>query len=145
MVRGKELSSAVRAQIMVLHGEKFTQTKIAGVLKISVSTVSKTIARAKQLGSLQSRTRSGRPRATSTTTDRLIHRTAVAHPTWSSAEIGARISAEVSPRTISRRLRTDFGLSSYKPARKAKLSPKNITEFHSVKSTKIGLKKCGSK
>ena len=60
MDRGKELSSAVRAQIMVLHGQKFTQMKTAGVLKISASTVSKIIARAKQLGSLQSRIGPGR-------------------------------------------------------------------------------------
>ena len=52
----------------------------------------------------------------------------MAHPTWSSAEIVASTTAGVSPRTISRRLRTDFGLSPYKPARKAELSPKNIRD-----------------
>lgn len=128
MVRSKELSSEVRAQIMVLHGQKYSHRRIASTLKISQSAVTKSIARAQELGSFKSRTRSGRPRATTTTTDRRFHRAAVAHPTWSSAEIVASTSAGVSSRTVSRRLSKDFGLLAYKPARKAKLSAKNIKD-----------------
>ena len=128
MVRGTELTAEVRAQVMVLHGQNYLQRRIAEILNISRSSVSRTITKAKQLGSFESRRRSGRPRISSATTDRKIRRAAVAHPTWSSVTIAASTSSGVSPRTIRRRLHKDFGLSSYKPARKARLSPKNIKD-----------------
>ena len=86
------------------------------------------MARARELGTTKSRRRTGRPRSTTATTDRLIHRAATADPTASSAQIAASMQSPPSARTIRRRLLVDFQLSSRRPAKKAKLSRKNIRD-----------------
>jgi transposase len=126
MVRGREISAEKRAQIQILHSQKMSHREIARILSISQSAVTRGLARIKQLGSLKSRGRVGRPRATSAAADRLIHRAAVAHPTWSSSNIKANVRSPVSTRTVRRRLLVDFQLPSRRPAKKAKLSRKNI-------------------
>lgn len=114
--------------MMALKGQKYSHSKIASILNISKATVTQGIARANQLGTLESRRRSGRPRVTSESADRLLHRSVVAHPTWSSSTIAANTATPASARTIRRRLLVDFKLKSHRPAKKAKLSPKNIKD-----------------
>jgi transposase len=128
MTRSIELSKEKRAQMMILHQQNYSHSKIAGILHISKSAVTKGIARAKQLGTLESRKRSGRPRITSATTDRVIHRLAAANPTWSSLQIAVNSSLPASTRTIRRRLLKEFKLPSCRPAKKAMLSKKNIRD-----------------
>ncbi|XP_065642426.1 uncharacterized protein LOC136074055 [Hydra vulgaris] len=65
MARGKELPVAKRTQIMVLHQQDFSEKKISAILVVSRSAVIKWIARATELGTLDSRKRYGRPRLTS--------------------------------------------------------------------------------
>jgi transposase len=127
-VRHRELSPRKRAQIQILHQQNMSHRRIARILHISQSAVTKGIARSKELHSLSSRKRGGRPRATSAATDRLIHRSAVAHPTWSSVTINANVESGVSARTVRRRLLVDFQLPSRRPAKKAKLTKKNIKD-----------------
>lgn len=128
MVRSLELSPAKRAQMEILHRQKMSHRKIAAILHVSHSAVTKGLARIKELGSRKSRTRVGRPRKTSVAADRLIRRAAIAHPTWSSSTIQAEVRSPVSTRTVRRRLLVDFNLPSRRPAKKAKLSKKNIKD-----------------
>ena len=108
--------------------QNMSHSKIAQSVGVSRSAVTKSLSRMKQLGSLKSRTRTGRPRVTSATTDRLIRRAAVAHPTWSSSTIRAHMPTRVSTRTVRRRLLVDFNLPSRRPAKQAKLGKKNIKD-----------------
>lgn len=128
MARGKELSVAKCAQIMVLHQQNFSKKRISAILGVSRSAVIKGIARATELGTLDSRKRSGRPRVTSLSADRLIRRACIAHPTWSSSAISSSMSDPPSSRTIRRRLVNDFNLRCYRAAKKAKLTAKNIKD-----------------
>lgn len=128
MGKGAETSPGKRAQMQILHSQNLSHRKIAQILHVSQSAVTRGLSRMKQLGSRKSRKRTGRPRATSKTMDRLIHRAAVAHPTWSSSSICADMQSPLSTRTVRRRLLVDFNLPSRRPAKKAKLSKKNIKD-----------------
>ena len=70
--------------MIALQRLKMSHRRIAATLGISKTAVTTGLARASQLNTVKSRRRSGRPRKTSSATDRRIHRAAVAHPTWSS-------------------------------------------------------------
>jgi len=82
-----ELSLEIRAQIKILKEQKMSQSRIASILNISQSAVSRCLARIKEMGSMKSRKRQGRPRVTTAAGDRRIRRAAVKHPTWSSVNI----------------------------------------------------------
>ena len=64
--------------------------------------------------------RSGRPRATTSRTDKLIGRISHANPRLSANEISKEIFIEkkVSDRTVRRRLLVDFKMKACKPAKK---------------------------
>ena len=126
-----ELSTETRAQIGILFKQGMKQVDISTLLKIPQGTISKTIKIIKSVGAFESRSRTGRPRVTSSQTDRMIRRYAVAKPTASSSEIQASLPTTV-PKpctsTIRRRLAYEFNLRAYKPAKKCKLSLKNIRD-----------------
>ena len=131
MGKKRELTSEQRAQIEVLSNENLPQRAIAARLGIAQSTVSATIHRIGETQSYQSRTRSGRPRATTKRTDLMIRRAVVIQPTASSVSIRASLGGlpvRPSARTIRRRLQKDLGLKSYKAARKPRFSKKNIAD-----------------
>lgn len=128
MTRGKEITPRKRAQMVILQKQKLSHRRIAEILGISKGAVTYGLTRARELDSTKSRRRSGRPRSTTATTDRLIHRAATANPTWSSAQIASTMQTPPSARTIRRRLFVDFKLPSRRPAKKAKLSRKNIKD-----------------
>lgn len=130
MVRGAELSTEVRAQVVILRETGFTLADIASKLNISVATAYYTIKRAKEIGSYASRRRVGRPKVSSPRTDRTIARIVKQSPKASSLAVKLRLpwhSRNISTRTIRRRL-FDNHLKSYTPARKPKLSAKNIKD-----------------
>ena len=131
MVRGKEISSTKRAQIHLLVDEGYTYRAIATRMGDAVSSVSRTVARQKELNNYFSRSRSGRPKVTTAQTDRLIRRYVVKQPFAASSEVKADIGAtgcKISTRTIRRRLQINFGLLSRKPALKPRLSTKNVRD-----------------
>jgi hypothetical protein len=74
--------------------------------------------------------RSGRPRITSVQNDRAIHRLCVTHPTSSAGKIASQLHPHVpaSISTVKRRLRDDFNLRAFRPAKKPSLSTKNIAD-----------------
>ena len=61
MVRGKEISKEVRAQMLVLRDQNYSYAAIADILKVSKSAVYKGVTRARELGTFKSRNRHGRP------------------------------------------------------------------------------------
>lgn len=131
MGRVKETSAEKRAQIDILHQEGYSQRIIAARMGVSLSCVSKTLKRIKEMNNFQSRKRSGRPKKTTVQTDRLIRRLCVSHPFASSSEIRANLPSDslniCSTSTIRRRL-IKSGLRAYKPAKKPFLSRKNIID-----------------
>ncbi len=59
---GKELSEDLKKRIVALHKDSVGYKKIAKTLKLSCSTVAKTIQRFNRTGSTQNRPRHGRPK-----------------------------------------------------------------------------------
>lgn len=130
MGKNKNYPPTFGAQIVAFHQAGLKQTDIARRMVVSQSVVSRTISRWKSTGSLGPTKQPGKPRLTSPQTDRLIKRIIVDNPRVSSGYIAAQLPPEctVSARTVRRRLLNDFKLPSRRPARKPKLSPKNIRD-----------------
>jgi len=124
MGKKKQISSEKVAQAILLKEEGYKQKDIATRLSISQQAVSLCLKRYTSTGQLVAKSRSGRPVKTTETTDRHIHRLALAHPTMSSTEIASRLPIEtiVSSRTIRRRLKHKFKLRAYRQALKPLLS-----------------------
>jgi len=125
-----EFSAEKRSNIVLLKELGHSYRQIAARLDVSIGGVQRTIARHGSTGSHTSIKRPGRPRKTSQRTDHMIRRAAVAVPSASSAFIHSQLPPEVgiSTDTVRRRLRKDFGLFAYRPARKPKLSAKNVRD-----------------
>lgn len=125
-----ELTTELRSNILILKEESYSFREIGNRLGISVGAVQRTIARHKETGSLVSKARSGRPRKTSGTTDRMMKRIITKNPRGSSTFVQAQLPHEVKihSSTIRRRLSKDFGLPAYRSAAKPMLSPKNIRD-----------------
>lgn len=134
MGKTKELSREKRAQIQILRQEGHTTTAIATRMQCSQGCVVKTLKRINDTGNYLSKSRSGRRKVTSRRTDILIRRHSNANPFACAREISHDVYPEphvgpaASLRTIRRRLCDDFGLPSRKPARKPRLSAKNIRD-----------------
>lgn len=130
MRSNKELSSECRAQAVILRKNGLCYQEIAKKLGVSYCAVYKAVKRYQELQSFVSRKRSGRPRCTSAQDDRTIARIVKMSPKASSLQVLTRLPRgprNISTRTIRRRL-FDSGLKSYTPAKKPRLSPKNIAD-----------------
>ena len=126
-----EYSTELRAQIVILHKQKWSQRRIATYFNVSKTGVQKTIKRFQNTQSYQSLKRSGRPKVTTTRTDHIIRRLAVSHPEWPASRIRNELAFMrplPSRDTICRRLRVKFGLKSRIAALKPMLSKKNIRD-----------------
>lgn len=126
-----EFSSELRAQIVILHSQNWSQRRIAAFFNVSKTGVYKTIKRYENTKDYRSLKRSGRPKVTTTRTDRIIRRLAVSHPEWPASRIRNELSFMrplPSVDTICRRLRLKFGLKSRIAACKPLLSKKNIRD-----------------
>lgn len=128
MSKKSELSLAQRAQIKILSQKKISTRKISNIMNISQTAVVYSLRRLREKQTLSPRKRPGRPRITSATTDRQIRRAAVKNPTWSSTSIAVETKCKASTRTVRRRLLEDFKLPSRRPAKKARLSTKNVKD-----------------
>lgn len=128
MGRCKDITPRKCSQIVVLEKQKLSHSEIAAALKVSKSTVTRVLAKNQKIGTPRARRPGRTSRVTSAATDRLIHRMVVANPTLSSTAIAAQLPTPVSSRTVRRRLFKDFNLRSRRPAKKAKLSAKNVRD-----------------
>ncbi len=87
---GKELSEDLKKIIVALHKDGVSYKKIAKTLKLSCSTVAKTIQRFNRTGSTQNRHRHDGPKKLSTRAQRHIQRLCLGN-----RRLGNSIAAEV--------------------------------------------------
>lgn len=112
-----------------------THKKIAQELNVSRSGITKTI---KKIASGQfspdfkSKQRSGRPAKISPRVSEIIHQSCVEDPHISSKEVVTKLQAEaettLAPRTVRNHLQKKLGLTARRPAKKPRLSQKNIRD-----------------
>ena len=128
---GNQLLPTLRAQIVALHDTGVSNRAIALRFNISRAAVADTLRLHQATGAFAYTKRSGRPRITSKVTDRAILRSCKTNPFAGSRAIQADLPANIdklpSARTIRRRL-VEGGFRSYKPAKKPRLSSKNIRD-----------------
>ncbi len=88
---GKELSKDLKKIIVALHKNGIGYKKIAKTLKLSCSTVAKTIQRFNRTGSTQNRPRRGRPEKLSASAQRHIQRLCLGSRRMSAASIASEV------------------------------------------------------
>ncbi len=139
---GKELSEDLKKRIVALHKDGIGYKKIAKTLKLSCSTVAKTIQRFNRTGSTQNRPRHGRPKKLSARAQRHIQRLCLGNRRMSAASIAAEVGGvggqPVSAQTIRRTLH-EIGLHGCRPRRKPLLKmmhKKARKQFAKDKQTK---------
>lgn len=139
---GKELSEDLKKRIVALHKDGVGYKKIAKTLKLSCSTVAKTIQRFNRTGSTQNRPRHGRPKKLSARAQRHIQRLCLGNRRMSAASIAAEVEGvggqPVSAQTIRRTLH-QIGLHGCRPRRKPLLKmmhKKARKQFAEDKQTK---------
>ena len=124
----KELDVEKRAAVVTLRGESYTIREIAQKLKLPRSTVSDTLKRFTETGQNKSRTRSGRPKSTTSAEDKFIVVTSKRDRRKTAPELAAQLNKTrgraVSTETVRRRL-CAAGLQGRVAARKALLRPIN--------------------
>ncbi|CAI9584621.1 unnamed protein product, partial [Staurois parvus] len=100
---GKELSEDLKKRIVVLHKDGLGYTKIAKTLKLSCSTMDKTIQRFNRTGSTQNRPRHGPPKKLSAHAQRHIQRLSLGNRRMSAASSAAEGegSSDHTPHTAS--------------------------------------------
>ncbi len=128
--------------IVALHKDGVGYKKIAKTLKLSCSTVAKTIQRFNRTGSTQNRPRHGRPKKLNARAQRHIQRLCLGNRRMSAASIAAEVegvgSQPVSAQTIRRTLH-QIGLHGCRPRRKPLLKmmhKKACKQFAEDKQTK---------
>lgn len=127
---GKRISREMHAQIKILSEEGYSTREIAARLQLAQKTVSRSISNFKTTGNYGYSKPKGRHKSTSKRMDESIILAAKKSPRKSAKAIQAGLPKDVnipSQRTIRRRL-FNANLKSYKPAKKPKLSPKNIAD-----------------
>ena len=125
-----ELSTEIRAQIIVLIHEGYSYREVAKRFQVSLGAVQKSVSRYNASGHFFSNPRTGRPRVTTKRTDNMIKRIAVTLPMASSSYVASQLPQMSVPscRTIRRRLQSEFHLRAQRPAKKPKLTLKNIKD-----------------
>ncbi len=139
---GKELSEDLKKVIVALHKDGVGYKKIAKTLKLSCSTVAKTIQRFNRTCSTQNRPCPGRPKKLSARVQRHIQRLCLGNRRMSAARIAAEVEGiggqPVSAQTIRRALH-QIGLHGCHPGRKPLLKmmyKKACKQFAEDKQTK---------
>ena len=128
MGKGKQISAAVRAQIVALsqHSTK-THREIASDLQISHSAVTKIINKFHETGTVSPRKGRGRQPCTSNRTDLAIRREVMKNPFITARSIKANLTPmcdNISLNTIRDRLGKKFGMPARKPIKKPQLTLK---------------------
>ena len=125
MGKKASLSVAQRAQIVALSKMKLSVRQIGNKLKVSKTAVHYAIQKFKNEGTFADKKRTGRPKIFSPRDKRLMRKIVTRSPMTSGEKIRSQLQergCKVSARTVQRRLFTEFGLKSHKPARKPRLT-----------------------
>lgn len=125
MARGKPISLEKRNRIVGAFDSGTSQNQIAKQYGIPRQTVNDIIHRWKQFGVVDPLARSGRPKKTTPRMDRAIKFASSKARFNTPRSIGKEVGANVSPRTVARRL-NEYGLRARFARRKPLLSQKNI-------------------
>ncbi|CAH2284995.1 Transposable element, partial [Pelobates cultripes] len=88
---GKELSEDLKQKIVALHKDGLGYKNIAKTLKLSCSTLSKTIQQFHRTGSTQNRSRHGRPKKLRARAQRHIQRLSFGNRLMTAASIAAEV------------------------------------------------------
>ncbi|KAK5857003.1 hypothetical protein PBY51_010275 [Eleginops maclovinus] len=88
---GKELSEDLKKGVVALHKDGLGYKKVANTLKLSCSTVAKTIQRFNRTGSTQNRPRHGPPKKLSARAQRHIQRLSLENRRMTAASIAAEV------------------------------------------------------
>ena len=121
----KNHTNVERGQIVALHKNGLSQRQISKQLGINRSSVQQAIKKFATEGIFGYRKKK-RPRKTTARDDIAMKRFMARSPTSSCKKVHANLlrkRTDVSISTVSRRLSKEFGLKSYKPAKKPKLTP----------------------
>ena len=145
-------SEDLKKIIVALHKDGLGYKKIAKTLKLSCSTVAKTIQRFNWTGSTQNRPRHGRPKKLSARAQRHIQRLSLGNRRMSAASIAAEVEGvggqPVSAQTIRRTLH-QIGLHVCRPRRKPllkmmhKKARKQFAEDKQTRTWITGTMSCG--
>ncbi len=138
----KKLSEDLKKRIVALHKDGVGYKKIAKTLKLSCSTLAKTIKRSNMTGSTQNRPRHGRPKKLSARAQHHIQRLCLGNKHMSATNIAAEVEGvggqPVSAQTRCRTLH-QIGLHGCRPRRKPLLKTmhkKARKQFAEDKKTK---------
>ena len=126
MGKSKQLTKSDKLRILDLVKAGMSQTNVANILKVSQSLISKTVKRNAENVSLSPKKRSGRPRVTSSRTDRRIVNLVQQIPNITSAEIKdlfPGVLDNVDPSTIRTRLAREFKIMVRRPLKKPLVRP----------------------
>lgn len=122
MGRKKDLSTAIRAQVVVLKKQKLSNRVVGKMLKISEKCVRDTMKRYNELGSFRTRKRCGRPTLASPRIMRTVRRIVTDNPSATCSEIKQQIRGLCpqvpSVRTINDIVSKKLNLPSRRPSRK---------------------------
>ena len=126
MGKAAEISKTVRSNVILLMEEGYKNCDIAKRLKVSAASVSRIIRTYKENGSFSPKKRSGRPRKSTERMDREMRRLCVRKPSITSSEIKKSLPllANMSTRTIRRRLYSEMNLPTRKALKKPLLTPR---------------------
>lgn len=113
----KVYSNDLKMQIVKLYERGMSQQNISDQFQIHKSIISRILKRYRIRKTVAAAPRTGRPRKTSARDDNAIIRQIKRNPWATSSEIRSEIGANVSSRTIRRRL-VERGFYSRRPARK---------------------------
>ena len=125
MSKKASLSVAQRAQIVACSKMKLSERQIGNKLKASKTAVHNAIQKFKNEGTLADKKKTGRPKIFSLRDKRLMRKIVTRSPMTSGEKIRSQLQergCKVSTRTVQRRLFTEFGLKSHKPAQKPRLT-----------------------
>ena len=143
------LLATQRTQITVLWQEGYSERMFASKLHCGKTAVHTAKVNFMKYGNYKDRKRSGRPRKSTPRDDNMMKRIVARSPTSSCQKIKIYLSqkgAEISLKTISRRLCDQFNLKLYKPARKPRLTPQmKMKRLALAKNMNFGLLKTGVK
>ena len=128
MSRGSNLTPDMRRKVIALRKKGKTLIQISDALDIPKTTVLRTLNNYKQTKSVLEKQRSGRPRKTSDSFDRIIHRMSEKDRRKTASDISRQLSIETGTRlsrhTVSRRL-VEFGLCARIARKKPFINPNN--------------------
>ena len=113
------------AQIVAFHKNGLSHCQISKQLSITTSSIQRAITKFKNEGIYGNRKKSGRPRKTTSADDTSMKHTVAQSPASLCKKIRSHLllkGTNVSISTVSHQLSKEFGLKSYKPAKKTQLT-----------------------